>query len=176
MPLSKFESLPLAQLISRSSELVITMLKTGIEKKDVLAKLTGLAEELSGSETTASILYLDNDGLLRNGSSPKLPQDYLSAIDKIKPHPNLGTCASAAATGEVTITKSFLADDKWAELRHLPMSIGYKSAWSTPIKNSSGKVLGTFGIYFRDCREPKTQEIAGMKLLAAAAALALSSV
>jgi GAF domain-containing protein len=111
-------------------------------------------------------LLLDNAGLLRNGYSPHLPEDYLRAIDGIKPHPQLGTCAAAAATGEVVVTPDFCADSKWAELKHLPLSIGYKGAWSIPMKNAENKVIGTFGVYTTIERIPTEKEIAGTCLLA----------
>jgi len=71
------------------------------------------------------------------------------------------------------ITPDFQADDKWAELRHLPLSIGYVGAWSVPIKSPAGKVLGTFGTYYRDRRAPTPEERTGIPHLAAAAAIAL---
>lgn len=73
-------------------------------------------------------LVLDEEGLLRNAASPDLPLDYLNAIDRLKPDAKVGTCAAAAATGCVVITPDFRADDKWAELRHLPLSLGFVGA------------------------------------------------
>jgi GAF domain-containing protein len=141
---------------------------------DALAALTAIGEEAAGAGSTCSILLLDTDGLLRNGASPNLPADYLQAIDRLKPNPHLGTCAAAAATGCMVITPSFLADEKWAELRHLPMSLGYQSAWSMPIKSPDGRILGTFGTYYRDCREPSPEEIRTVGALASAAARVLA--
>jgi hypothetical protein len=43
-----------------------------------------------------------------------------------------------------------------------------------PIKSSEGKVLGTFGTYYRECRTPTADERQGVELLATAAALALA--
>jgi GAF domain-containing protein len=71
------------------------------------------------------------------------------------------------------MTPDFQADDKWAELRHLPMALGFVGAWSVPIKSPSGKVLGTFGTYFRDRRRPNPDERDAVEHLAAAAALVL---
>jgi hypothetical protein len=42
-----------------------------------------------------------------------------------------------------------------------------------PIKNLAGKVLGTFGTYFREKREPSPFEISGMQQLVEAAARVL---
>ena len=79
---------------------------------DVLSLLAGAAENMSGPRSAVSILVLDSHGLLRNGASPNLPADYLHAIDRLKPDPNVGTCAAAAATGGVVVTSSFLEDSK----------------------------------------------------------------
>lgn len=140
-------------------------------REEILSFLVSAAERASGPDSVASILLLDESGLLRNGSSPQLPADYVKAIDGIKPHPNVGTCAAAAATGEVVITPSFYADNKWAELRHLPTAIGFVGAWSMPIKTKDDKVVGTFGTYFRHQREPSKEEMKGVELLASAVAM-----
>jgi len=162
------------QFYTDSFENALRMHSDGIEQKDVLNFLVMAAEKAAGIDTTSSILLLDEEGLLRNGASPKLPPDYIKAIDGLKPDPNVGTCAAAAATGNSIMTPSFLADDKWSELRHLPLALGYAGAWSMPIKNENHKVLGTFGTYFREIRQPSEVEIEGVKLLASAAARVLS--
>jgi GAF domain-containing protein len=150
------------------------MLEKGLPGHKILAHLVNAAETISGGGSVSSILVLDKDGLLRNGASPRLPYDYLTAIDGLKPHPNVGTCAAAAATGSMVITSDFRDDDKWAELRHLPLALGFTCAWSLPIKNDSGKVLGTFGTYFREKRKPSQEEIEAVDFLAHGAARVLN--
>src|SRR5690349_514589 len=107
----------------------------GAPSHEILTCLVIAAEIVSGPGTVSSVLVIDQDGLLRNGASPNLPWDYLNAIDRLKPNPTLGTCAAAAATGTIVLTPSFLSDDKWAELRHLPLALGFAGAWSMPIKS-----------------------------------------
>jgi GAF domain-containing protein len=142
--------------------------------REVLAHLASAIEALSQGRTVASILVLDREGLLRNGASPNLPADYLDAIDRLKPDANVGTCAAAAATGEIVETPSFYDDHRWAELRHLPLALGYLGAWSMPIKGDDGRVLGTFGTYFREHRRPTTTERQAVGLLAQVAAGAIA--
>jgi GAF domain-containing protein len=151
------------------------MLNEGIPGHRILTYLIGAAERIAGDDSVSSILILDKNGLLRNGASPRLPYDYLTAIDGLKPNRNVGTCAAAAATGSVVITSDFRDDDKWAELRHLPLSLGFICAWSMPIKNENGKVLGTFGTYFRTKRKPTTAEIEAVESFALVAAKVLSA-
>lgn len=158
------------EFIETSAVEAMEMLENGVSKQDILALLVGVAERVAGGDAVSSILVLDQHGLLRNGSSPQLPADYLKAIDGLKPNPNVGTCAAVAATGNMVITPDFRADSKWAELKHLPLALGFNSAWSVPIKNLGGTVLGTFGTYFRECRKPSQNEIASVQRLAAPAA------
>ena len=66
-------------------------------RKEVLTCLVEAAELVAAPGAVASILVLAEDGLLRNGASPNLPQDYLNAIDRLRPDPAVGTCAAAAA-------------------------------------------------------------------------------
>jgi GAF domain-containing protein len=151
------------------------MLEAGAPRCEILTRLAAAGEVLAGPDATVSILVIDRDGLLRNGASPNLPADYLAAIDRLKPDARVGTCAAAAATGSVVITPDFCADDKWAELRHLPLALGFVGAWSMPIKSPDGAVLGTFGTYFRDRRSPTPDERRGVERLAAEAALVLAA-
>lgn len=151
------------------------MLIAGVPAAEVLTFLAVVAESVAPEGSAASILALDRDGLLRNAASPRLPADYLDAIDRLKPDANVGTCAAAAATGQIVLTPDFTADAKWAELKHLPLAIGYRSASSIPIKGPAGKVLGTFGTYYREARTPSREEMVATTRLADVAASALAT-
>ena len=161
------------ELIRRATGRVTDLMAGNHSLREALSQLTSAVEQFADGRTVASILVLDREGLLRNGASPNLPADYLDQIDRLRPHPGLGTCASAAATGEVTLTPDFQRDDKWAELRHLPLSIGFRGAWSMPIKDAAGRVLGTFGTYFREPRRPTEAEMRLVAELAPVAARAI---
>jgi len=163
------------KLVAVARQHALRMLDQGAPLRQVLAQLTTAVETLSRGRSVASILVIDPEGLLRNGASPSLPADYLDAIDRLKPHPGVGTCAAAAATGEVVETPSFLSDQRWSELRHLPMTLGFAAAWSMPIKAPDGRVLGTFGTYFREQRRPTAAEREGVALLAEVAAAAIGA-
>ena len=153
----------------------LRMIEEGAPLRDILSRLATTVETLSEGRSVASVLLLDREGLLRNGASPNLSADYLDAIDRLKPDADVGTCAAAAATGEVVMTPDFRADRRWTELRHRPLALGFQGAWSMPIKASDGKVLGTFGTYFRQSRLPTAEEVAVVRQLAGIAALAIGA-
>ena len=170
MPLAQDEP---ANIARSAQERTLAMLRSGASRRELLAHLANAGERAAGPGCAVSILVLDEAGLLRDGASPNRPADYLSAIDRLKPDARVGTCAAAAATGEVVTTPDFRADEKWGELRHLPLALGYAGAWSMPIKSANGRVLGTFGTYFRECREPSPQEREAVGILASTAAAVL---
>lgn len=117
-------------LYTQAYQRALAMYESGRKKEEILYYVAAAAETAARPGTAVSILLLDKDGLLRNAASPQLPDDYLQAIDGLRPNAGVGTCAAAAATGCVILTPSFYADNKWAELRHLPLALGYLGAWS----------------------------------------------
>jgi GAF domain-containing protein len=165
---------PSGLAVDQACQQALALSDAGATQRESLGLLVHAAEVAAGGDVVASILVLDGDGLLRNGASPNLPDDYLRAIDRLKPDPGVGTCAAAAATGAIVLTPDFQADEKWAELRHLPLALGFVGAWSMPIKTRDGRVLGTFGTYYRERRQPDADERARIAQLAAAAATVLS--
>jgi GAF domain-containing protein len=159
--------------VHAASARALAMLDQDVPLRLILGHLASAAEQAIQAGTVASILVIDREGLLRNGASPNLPPDYLDAIDRLKPDPNVGTCAAAAATGQEVVTLNFQEDSRWRELRHLPAALGFAAAWSVPLKSAQGSVVGTFGIYFREQRGPTAFERQVMAPLAAVAARAI---
>jgi GAF domain-containing protein len=166
---------PHAEIIALAERRAREMLERGASLREVLSQLTSAVEQIADDGATSSILVLDREGLLRNGASPNLPADYLDRIDRLRPAPDVGTCAAAAATGEAVFTPDFHEDSKWSELRHLPLAIGFRGAWSAPIKDANGRVLGTFGTYFRHRRLPTHAEQQGVTALLGVAAQAIAA-
>src|SRR5262249_30783997 len=126
--LEKRHDVAKTDMVTRAAARARQMLDAGESRDRILAMLANAAEQVSGGGAVCSILILDIDGLLRNGASFNLSADYLKAIDRLKPNPQVGTCSAAAATGSVVVTCDFRSDDKWAELRHLPLSLGFVGA------------------------------------------------
>jgi signal transduction histidine kinase len=164
---ARSEALIAAQ--KQSLELVIS----GAPLTTVLSHLVQTVERESGGDTVASIMLLDECHRLRNGAAPSLPDHYLIAIDGLPANPTLGTCCAAAALGEPVITPDFAASSSWDGISHLPLGIGFRGAWSMPIKSRDRSVLGTFGTYFREVREPTDAERAVVEVLVRTAAIAI---
>jgi signal transduction histidine kinase len=153
----------------QSLELVVC----GAPLTDVLRHLVLTVEEQAHGAVVASIMLLDEERRLHTGAAPSLPADYLAAIDGIPADPAIGTCAAAAALAEPVVTRDFANAASWRGLAHLPLALGLRGAWSMPIVARDGAVLGTFGTYFRECREPTPDERSVVEVLVRTAAIAI---
>jgi len=45
---------------------------------------------------------------------------------------------------------SDISDPLWVDFRDLALSYGLRACWSTPILSTTGNVLGTFAMYYRE--------------------------
>lgn len=152
----------------------LQLLISGAPLAEIFASLIHTVEAESAGSAVAGILLLDADGRrLMHGSAPSLPAAYNEAINGIEIGPDIGTCCAAAYRREVVITPDIESEENWAGLKELPLGHGLKAAWSMPILSSSGKVLGTFDTYFRECRVPSDQEKEIVGVLCKTAAIAI---
>ena len=111
-----------------------------------------------------SILLLDEEGEhLLHGAAPSLPEDYCEAIDGISIGPNVGSCGTAAYSGQPVAVEDVSVHPNWAAFRDLAyVKHGLRACWSTPIRAYDGKVVATFAMYYRT---PKLPTLADRKLI-----------
>ena len=120
-----------------------------------LDTLVRAVEEQAGHKALASILLMDEDGKrLMHGSAPSLPQSYCAAIDGIVIGPNVGSCGTAACSGEPVVVEDIASDPQWADFKELALAHGLRACWSVPILSQDKTVLGTFAVYYPEPRGP----------------------
>ncbi|MGB2246631.1 MAG: ATP-binding protein [Alcanivorax sediminis] len=156
---------------SRSRALYL--IATGADIYAILDAIV-LGVEAQHPESICSILLLDESGdhvLL--GSAPHLPSFYNNAIDGAPIGPRAGSCGTAAYTGKRVIVENIRTDPLWDDYRPLAIQAGLGACWSEPIRDSHGKVLGTFAIYHRDAHRPDDDDIETISASASLAAIAL---
>ncbi len=138
---------------------VLEMMATGAPLEDTLDALIRLIEEDSGG-TLGSILLLTPDGKrLRHAAAPSLPESYSRAVDGVPVGPRSGSCGTAAYRKENVIVSDIEKDPLWKDYRDLALRHGLRACWSTPILGSTGKVLGTFAMYYPRPRSPGPEDL-----------------
>ncbi|MBS1227378.1 MAG: hypothetical protein H6R17_655 [Proteobacteria bacterium] len=139
----------------------------------ILEALVRGVEQLQPS-MLCSILLLDSAGQhLVLGVAPSLPDFFQAAIDGEKIGIGVGSCGTAAYTGERVIVEDIATHPFWGGYRELAARAGLGACWSQPIRASSDQVLGTFAIYHRCARSPTSSDIAIIEQSARLASIAI---
>jgi diguanylate cyclase (GGDEF)-like protein len=106
-----------------------------------------MESQINGSR--CSIMLLDDSGkTLQMAAGPSLPDEYKARIDGIAIGQGMGSCGTAAMSGEPVIVSDIQQHPYWADYATLAGSHGLRACWSYPIKAHDGSTLGTFAIYF----------------------------
>ena len=121
-----------------------------------------------------SILLLTEDGQhLIKGAAPSLPNFYNEAIDCLEIGEGVGSCGTAAYTGERVIAEDLQTHPYWAVYKELTHKAKLGSCWSEPIIDSKKNVLGTFAIYHHQAQTPKSSDIQLIEQTASLASIAI---
>jgi len=138
---------------------ILELVAKGAELDDVLVPLVREVEA-GDPAMVVSILLLDDAGeRLHVAAAPSLPQAYNLALEGVRIGPGVGSCGTAAFRGERVVVSDIATDPLWIDYRDLALSHGLRACWSQPIVSSSGRVLGTFAMYYRTERAPLAAEL-----------------
>jgi diguanylate cyclase (GGDEF)-like protein len=139
---------------------VLELLAKGAPVHETLGAIAAFSEA-STPDMLASIMIYDADaGCLRRGGHASLPETFINAVDGLVPGPATGSCGTAAWRRSRVITVDVKVDPLWTQYRELVATVGIRAAWSTPILSPcDGRLLGVFGMYYRDTRAPAEEDL-----------------
>ena len=143
-------------LLTRETR-TLEMVAKGDPLSHILDGLCRIVEEQAPG-VLASVLLVDGDRL-RHGGAPNLPKAYTEAIDGAVIGPTAGSCGTAAFCGKQVIVEDIATDPLWADYRGLALPHSLRACWSTPIFSLQGKVIATFGVYYREPRRPSLRDL-----------------
>jgi diguanylate cyclase (GGDEF)-like protein len=147
---------PSASLIELQN-VILEMIARGDSLERTAVRLCEEVEKLL-PDVICSVLTVDAAGLLHSLAAPSLPDDYSAALENSPTGPNTGSCGTAAYLGVPVAVTDIATDERWAPYRHLPLPLGLRACWSSPLVNASGVSIGTFAFYYRDRRGPTVRE------------------
>ncbi|MFW5667005.1 MAG: PAS domain-containing protein [Coleofasciculus sp.] len=136
-----------AQMLLEEQNNVLEQIASDAPLPDILEALARFLEEQSG-QLRSSFLLLDEQGKLRLGAAPSLPDAYNQAIDGVEIGEGVGSCGTAAYRQERVIVTDIATDPLWADYKDLALAHGLRACWSIPIVSSDGSILGTFAGYY----------------------------
>lgn len=134
--------------------------------------LKALVQEIEAlSEAHCSILLLNAAKThLVLGAAPSFPESYQAFLtDGLLIEPDSGTCGPAICRRQSVESFDVRVDPLWDACRDFPLSYGFYAYWSSPILDSHGQPLGTFGMVYARPQQPTPLD---RQLVAAATHLA----
>ncbi|MGY8632243.1 EAL domain-containing protein [Bradyrhizobium sp. 14AA] len=134
-------------------QLIMGSLADEVPITDIADRLCRRVEEIA-PDVVCSLLHVDASGLIHPLGGPSLPEDYSRALDGVAIGPNVGSCGTAAFYGVPVLAEDLDTDPRWQPYKAMPMGIGLRACWSTPVKAKDGRVIATFAFYFREPRAP----------------------
>ncbi|MCP3387571.1 EAL domain-containing protein [Bradyrhizobium sp. CCGB12] len=134
-------------------QLIMGALADEVPIGEIADRLCRRVEEIA-PDVVCSLLHVDSAGLVHPLGGPSLPEDYSRALDGVAIGPNVGSCGTAAFYGEPVLAEDLDTDPRWQPYKAMPLAIGLRACWSTPVKAKDGRVIATFAFYFREPRAP----------------------
>ena len=135
---------------------IMEMIATGKPASKIYSEIA-LMYEARHPGLRCSMLELE-DGRLLHGGAPSLPKEYCEAVHGLKNGPNVGSCGTSTYTGRRVLVENIDTDPKWSKIKHVALPHGMRCCWSEPIKDSTGFVLGAFGMYYDYPALPNEEE------------------
>lgn len=124
--------------------------------------------------TACTVLLLDiQRQTLHEGAAPSLPAAYRQAIEGAAIGPAVGSCGTAAFTGQTVVVSDIASDPLWVNYKDVAQAHGLAACWSVPILGSQGQVVGTFALYTPQPQSPTPSELQAIERGAYLAGLAI---
>ncbi len=136
---------------------ILEMIAAGAPLESTLTAIVTLLET-HWPDAIASIMLVDDGGRLHVAAAPGLPPAYTAAIEGMPIGPTAGSCGTAVFRREAVIVSDIEHDPLWIDYRHFALQHNLRACWSVPILTSTGRVVGTIAVYYREPRVPEEAE------------------
>lgn len=153
---------------------ILEMIATG-QPASAIYDAIALMYEGRNPGIRCSMLELHGNKLM-HGGAPSLPKEYCDAVNGLEYGPEIGSCGTSTYTGKQVLVENIETDPKWADIKGVALPHGMRCCWSEPIKNSSGKVLGAFGMYHNHPALPNEDELRDLENAARLAGIIMERV
>ena len=110
-------------------------------------------------DASASVLLLRDDGIIEPFVAPSLPPEYFKRFQGMRIGNDKGCTAAAMFRKQTVIVENTETDPLCTNIHVLAHEFGMKACWSLPVIHSSGTVMGSFSLYYRQPKSPSREEM-----------------
>jgi diguanylate cyclase (GGDEF)-like protein/PAS domain S-box-containing protein len=162
-----------SELLAIGERRVFERITSNVELPDTLEAIAETAERVTPEALCTVSVYDADSNVLRNVAGQRMPHHFLGAVREVEVGPRNGSCAAAIYLQRQVVVAEISRDALWEHLRAPALSAGLRACWSTPIRASDGRMLGTVALYFRQPRSPLKRDFELMARLTALAGIAI---
>jgi GAF domain-containing protein len=135
--------------------------------------LVRTAVKQSGTHTRCAFYIADAQGAELHHVTG-MAKSYAECVDGFKIGPDSLACGLAVYTGQPVITVDVTQESRWQPWLWLAERYQFRGCWSFPIETTTGRVVGTFAIYFESPRGATPRDHAMAGVLTRTAAIIIS--
>jgi len=163
----------LTERVARAEREVFAQLTANVPLSEALASVTHFIEWV-GIGTVAAISVLAEDGgRFAMVVAPRMAAPLRAELEHFSIDIPNGSCAAAVCLGRQVLVADVTKDPFWERPRAAVVAAGLNASWSTPIKATDGRVLGSLGVYHTAAGLPGQRELRIMAHAAQIAGIAI---
>lgn len=153
---------------------ILEAVATGASTGELLTRIARQVELATGT-WRCSVMVADHVGEhLDMAVAPSFPPSFIEGCQGVRVGERGGACGLAAALRHPVISADVTADPAWQPFVNWVTDYGVRSAWSTPLIDRDGAVLGTFALYGASTGAPDDAAVATVDRLGHLATLVLA--
>ncbi|WKA59201.1 EAL domain-containing protein [Planococcus shenhongbingii] len=144
--------------LKNEQTVILAKIAVGDPLEEIMRYIIETVEKIS--KGICSVMFYEKEhNWLRFVYGPKLPEQFIKVIDKFPVGKHLASCGHASYTKKVAIVTDIEKAASWSPWRQETLRHGFRACWSMPILSTNDALLGTFGVYYPEVRQPLEIEI-----------------
>lgn len=162
-----------AELLAAGEKRVFERIAAKVDLPITLAALTEVVERVIADATCVVRLLDQPEGVLTLCAAPRMPEAYTIAMQRVPVAARNGSCAAAVYLQRQVIVNDIARDALWEHRREPALAAGFRACWSTLIRASDTRILGTLALYFPAPRSPMQRDFDLMARMTQLAGIAI---
>jgi diguanylate cyclase (GGDEF)-like protein/PAS domain S-box-containing protein len=161
------------ELLATGDRRVFERVTSHADLTSTLEAITETAEKVTPDAVCTISVYEPEANVLQHVAGMRLPPPYLAAKRRVEIGPRNGSCAAAVFLQRQVVVAEITRDALWEHVRGPAVDAGLRACWSTPVRASDGRMLGTVALYFHQPRSPLRRDFELMSRLTTLAGIAI---
>ncbi len=147
-----------AEAVAAAERRVLEKIAVHAPLDEALEHVARGVESVIASGLCAISLFDRESSSLRFGAAPSLARKFVAAMDHCPVGVGVGSCAAAVYLARTVMVANIESDAFWEHRREAAAAAKIRAAWSSPILQSDGSIVGTIALYRRESGLPSNRD------------------